>query len=182
MLSLIIPLFVTMAIFQTFSQTAQEKEVSVPFFLIKELKDPAIALSYGIRGIIEVTSPNTPRYLKVEPGKIIEIPLVLTFISYDHEINSTEVLIDPQNIRDYTMEVGLGEGRFIVMNNYVKYSINGTVILEASKPLSITMTWKIPQGLSQRPQGLPPRKIYISIMGISAKVPIIESMVVCLVV
>jgi len=154
-------------------QTASKEleEASTPVVTDIHIKDPKIALKYGIRGYIEITSEaGTPKSVTITRGKETNITIFLHFVSHTPDFTETEVVIDPNREEGYIIERSLGPGKgTIKLNDYVSYDPIGRILLKANQTLSVIMTIRVPVNF-------PSISMPLRAVGITADVPILHYM------
>jgi hypothetical protein len=150
-------------------QTETPIPIDDPFLSEIEVRNPDVALKYGIQGYIEITTaPGTPNRLNLTGVEELNITLQLHFVSHKPEFTETVVNLNPKSKYGLTIEQCLGDGRGSVkLNDYVKYSPSGRIVLKASQILFVTMTLRAPEDY-------PGISIPLGAVGITADIPIIR--------
>lgn len=119
------------------------KPISIGSWTLRDLLDPELALEHGFKGYVNVSYVSvTPRIVIVCPGKTLNYTIQLKLIPHVPEFTETLVVLDPEN----SSGRGVGPGD-LIFNDYVCYSPNGTILLQADEPLNVTMILSVPEGL-----------------------------------
>ena len=124
--------------------------------------DPEQALSHGFEGYVNISyvSEMPPRII-VSPGKVINYTIRLELIPHVPEFTETEVLFDPENASEFSVD-------YVTLKNYIRYSPNGTILLRVDEPHNVTMILSVPEGST----GMSVHPRYMLGVGIFADVPI----------
>jgi hypothetical protein len=140
------------------------------------IRDPDIALEYGILGYLDVTlPPDSPKALSISRGEEANITILLHFVSHIPELTEVEVNIDP---KDDPLRMGQcyhiedAEGKVIkrgviTINDLISYNPSGNITIKAGETLPVTMTIRVPADL---PEGIMPASIPLGAVGITADV------------
>ena len=153
--------------------------VDVPLLGSTEIRDPEIALKYGVRGYLEILPAESPESLSVSRGGEANITILLHFVSYTPELTEIEVSIDPEHsspsiTKSYSiLDAGgkvTGKGA-VHVNNIVSYSPSGTVMIKAGETLPVTMTVSLPANI---PETATLSSIPLGAVGIRADIPPID--------
>jgi hypothetical protein len=115
--------------------------ISVPCLTDIEIRDPEIALQYGITGYLEITYPsNSPSLLSIDRGGEININILLHFVSYTPEVTEAQVNIDPMSPWGLKIEY-----RDVIFNEFVSYNPSGNIPIKAGETIPVIMTIRIPE-------------------------------------
>jgi Sec-independent protein secretion pathway component TatC len=106
--------------------------------------DPLKAAQDGIKGYIDVQISNLDKTISRDATENNAFDLTLTFVSYDPEIKSTTVRLDPQNTPHKKYQMVKGEITCVI-NDYLSYS-EKEITLEAGKQSTLKMYVNIPNG------------------------------------
>ena len=137
-------------------------------FQIDDWLDPEYALSRGIKGYVNVSYVSEmPARIIVSPGKIINYTIRLELIPHVPEFTETEVVLDPEDLSEIGMWIG---GSYPLINDYVRYSPNGTILLKVDEPLNVTMILSFPEGFT----GMSHDSRRFLGVGIKAGVPVLD--------
>ncbi len=144
-----------------------EKTESVVLLTGMEIRNPEIALKYGVTGYLEITYPsNSPSLLSVDRGGEIDVNILLHFVSYTPEVTEAQVTIDPKG------PWGLGiEYRDVKFNEFVSYNPGGNISIKAGETLPVTMSIRVPEDFPSSIEGIP-----LGAMGISANFAILDGL------
>ena len=116
---------------------------SIPLLTGTEIRNPEIALKYGVTGYLEITYPSdSPSHLFIDKGGEINIDILLHFVSHTPEVTATQVNIDPNNPLGYRIEQG-----DVVFNELVSYNPSGNITIKAGETIPVIMTIRIPEEL-----------------------------------
>jgi len=141
--------------------------VGVPFLTGMEIRDPEIALKYGVNGYLEITFPSdSPSLLSIDRGGEININILLHFVSYSPEVTEVQVNIDPKGPWGYKIE-------YLDVNfrEFVSYNPSGNITIKAGETIPVIMNIRIPENLTSDIEAIP-----LGAMGIIANVPIIDEL------
>jgi hypothetical protein len=106
-----------------------------------EIRNPEIALQYGVRGYLEITYPSdSPSLLAVHRGGEINIDILLHFVSYSPEVTEAQVTIDPNS--PWGPTIGQGD---VIFNQLVTYNPSGNITIKAGETIPVIMTIRIPE-------------------------------------
>jgi hypothetical protein len=132
-----------------------------------EIRNPEIALQYGITGYLEITYPSdSPISLSVDRGGEININILLHFVSYTPEVTEAQVNIDPES------PWGLGiEQDDVNFNDLVSYNLSGNISIKAGEIMPIMMSIRIPENFPGSIEAIP-----LGAMGISANFGILDEL------
>jgi len=105
-----------------------------------EIRNPEIALQYGVTGYLEITYPSdSPSLLFIDRGGEININILLHFVSYTPEVTEAQVNIDPKG------PCGPGiEYRDVKFNEFVSYNPSGNISIKAGETIQVIMSIRIP--------------------------------------
>jgi len=143
------------------------EEISKPFLTGMEIRNPEIALKYGITGYLEITySSDSPSHLVVVRGGAINITILLHFVSHTPKVTETQVNIDPKSRGGLTIEY-----RDVNFREFVSYNPSGNITIKAGEPLPVTMTITVPKDLPSYITSIP-----LGAMGILANGSMIDEL------
>ena len=130
--------------------------------LVDDWLDPEYALSRGIKGYVNVSyvSEMPPRLI-VSPGKVISYTIQLELLPHVPEFTETEVLLDPENASDFSVD-------YVTLKNYIRYAPNGTILLRVDEPRNVSMILSVPDGST----GMSVLPRFMLGVGIFADVPV----------
>jgi len=148
---------------QNIEKGKEEKEYSIPFITMHEIRDQKIALKYGILGYIEISLPNDSSLMNREKiimkkGDNIEIPLLIHFVSYNPDLKKIEVFFEPnKKINGQEMKIEqcyvkkdekgniIDQGKFLI-NELISY-IPNYLVINNNEILQVNMIIKIPKDI-----------------------------------
>ena len=137
----------------------------IPFLTSMEIRNPEIALQYGVTGYLEITYPSdSPSLLAVHRGGEINIDILLHFVSYTPEVTEAQVTIDPKSPWGPTIEQG-----DVIFNELVSYNPSGNITIKAGETIPVIMTIRIPEDLPSYINSIP-----LGGMGIQSNITIDE--------
>jgi hypothetical protein len=134
-------------------------EGSINFILSYVIKnDPELAKASGVRGLVEIgyADLSESESMFASRGERLSIPIFISFTSYDPNLKSVDVLIDPpanigvqtwQSWYEYNSEgkeINRGQVR---INDLISYDKEGIVTIEAGGRVECTMFIDIPSDL-----------------------------------
>ena len=132
-----------------------------------EIRNPDIALQYGITGYLEITYPsNSPSLLSVDRGGEIDVNTLLHFVSYTPEVTEAQVNIDPTG----PWELGI-EQDDVNFNDLVSYNPSGNISIKAGETLPVTMSIRVPEDFPSTIEAIP-----LGAMGITSDFPVISEL------
>jgi len=132
-----------------------------------EIRNPEIALKYGVTGYLEITLPSdSPSFLFVNRGGAMNITILLHFVSHTPEVTETQVNIDPKSRGGLTIEY-----RDVNFREFVSYNPSGNITIKAGEPLPVTMTITVPKDLPSYITSIP-----LGAMGILANGSMIDEL------
>jgi len=141
-----------------------EEMVGVPCLTGMEIRDPEIALKYGVTGYLEITYPSdSPSLLFIDRGGEININILLHFVSHTPEVTEAQVNIDPKSPWGLRIEQG-----DVIFNELVSYNLSGNISIKAGETITVMMSIRIPENFPSYIEAIP-----LGAMGITANVPII---------
>ncbi len=175
--------FVTVALIGVLSviyiqPLGKDQVFNAPLLTSLEIRNPEIALKYGIVGYVEIMAPDASKSLSLSKGSETSITILLHFVSHVSEVTETRVKIDPNSGEGltieqvYAIEDGDGNiiGRGIInVNELISYNPSGLVTLKAGQPLPVTLTICIPIDFPRDVDPFP-----LGAVGITASVPILS--------
>jgi hypothetical protein len=130
-----------------------------------EIRDPEIALQYGITGYLEIIHPSDPPSpLSVDRGGEINITILLHFVSYSPEVTEAQLNIDAN---PKTGGTGI-QGDGVFFNDLVSYNPSGNITIKAGDTIPVTMSFHIPENFPSSIEALPLSGMGIA-MGITTK-------------
>ena len=139
--------------------------VGVPFLTHLEIRNPEIALKYGVTGYLEITYPSdSPSLLSIDRGGEINIKILLHFVSHTPEVTELQVNIDPMHPWGPRIEY-----RDVIFNEFVSYNLSGNITIKAGETIPVMMTIRIPENLPSYIEAIP-----LCGMGIRANIIIDE--------
>jgi len=141
--------------------------VGVPLLTDIEIRNPEIALQYGVTGYLEITYPSdSPSLLSIDRGGEININILLHFVSYTHEVTEAQVNIDPKGPGGYKIE-------YLDVNfrEFVSYNPSGNIVIKAGETIPVIMNIRIPENLTSDIEAIP-----LGAMGIRTNVPMIDEL------
>jgi hypothetical protein len=129
-------------LFITSSPGANINEIrSVILLTGMEIRNPEIALKYGVTGYLEITYPSdSPSLLAVHRGGEINIDILLHFVSYTPDVTEAQVTIDPNS--PWGPTIGQGD---VIFNELVSYNPSGNIAIKAGETIPVIMTIRIPE-------------------------------------
>jgi len=141
--------------------------VGMPFLTYMEIRDPEIALKYGVTGYLEITYPSdSPSPLFMDRGGEINIKILLHFVSHTPEVTEAQVSIDPKGPWGLKMEY-----RDVIFNEFVSYNPSGNITIKAGETKPVIMSIRIPENFPRSIEAIP-----LCGMGIRADVPTIDEL------
>ena len=159
---------VSLAAYLSFLSVPSEPEPrikSIPFLTSQEIRNPVIALKYGIKGYLEISqAPETPKSPTIEKEGEASITILLHFVSYTPDLPEIQVNIDPNSGEGLTIERGT-----VTINKLVSYNPSGTVTIKAGQTLPVKLTIQVPKDFPSNAFPFP-----IGAVGITADIPIID--------
>jgi len=141
--------------------------VGVPLLTDIEIRNPEIALQYGVTGYLEITYPSdSPSLLSIDRGGEININILLHFVSYTPEVTEAQVNIDPKGPGGYKIE-------YLDVNfrEFVSYNPSGNIVIKAGETIPVIMNIRIPENLTSDIEAIP-----LGAMGIRTNVPMIDEL------
>ena len=130
-----------------------------------EIRNPEIALQYGVTGYLEITLPSdSPSSLSVDRGGEININILLHFVSYTPEVTEAQVTIDPKGPWGLKIEY-----RDVIFNEFVSYNPSGNITIKAGETIPVIMTIRIPEDFPSYINSIP-----LGAMGIQFNITIDE--------
>jgi hypothetical protein len=120
-------------------------------FTPEEIRNPEIALKYGITGYLDIVLPaDSPSSLSVNRGGEINITILLHFVSYTTEVTEAQVNIDPKN--PWCLGIEQDDVSF---NDLVSYNPSGNISIRAEETIPVTMSIRIPENLPSSIEAIP---------------------------
>jgi hypothetical protein len=156
-------------LFASLSSELNEPMINEPigtvFLTDTEIRNPEIALKYGITGYLEIIHPSdSPSSLSVDRGGEINITILLHFVSYSPEVTEAQLNIDPN---PKTGGEGIEMGG-VFFNDLVSYNPSGNISIKAGETIPVTMSFRIPENFPSSIEALPLCAMGIG-MGITTK-------------
>jgi hypothetical protein len=132
-----------------------------------EIRNPEIALKYGITGYLDITYPSdSPSPLSVDRGGEININILLHFVSYTPEVTEAQVNIDPKGLGGLSI---WQEG--VNLRGFFSYNLSGNVSIKAGETIPVMMSIRIPENC---PSGIESIPLYA--MGITTNFLILDEL------
>lgn len=117
---------------------------------------------------IEVFTTTDFQYFTVNTEDGVTIPLFLKFVSPTNT-PSTTITINTYSENALNCYISLGPNKgFIRFNDYICYSIKGSILLEQDKIIQLNVTIKMPSKMSTK---VPDHSIPFNVYGIESLVP-----------
>ncbi len=104
------------------------------------------------------------KYLGWCPGKVINYTIQLELIPHVPEFTETEILFDPENASDFSVD-------YVTLKNYIRYSPNRTILLRVDEPHNVTMILSVPDGST----GMSVLPRFMLGVGIFADAPVVSA-------
>lgn len=143
------------------------ESIGIPTLTGMEIREPEIALKYGVTGYLEITYPSdSPSPLFINRGGEINMNILLHFVSYTPEVTEAQVNIDPKSPWGLRIEQG-----DVIFNELVSYNLSGNISIKAGETIPVTMSIRIPENFPSSIEAIP-----LGAMGISANVAIISEL------
>jgi hypothetical protein len=147
------------------SSSPESKTESICSLTGMEIRNPEIALKYGVTGYLEITYPSdSPSLLSIDRGGEINIKILLHFVSHTPEVTELQVNIDPMHPWGPRIEY-----RDVIFNEFVSYNLSGNITIKAGETIPVMMTIRIPENLPSYIEAIP-----LCGMGIRANIIIDE--------
>jgi hypothetical protein len=147
----VIALSVYAHLFASSSSESESRGIAIPFLTSIEIRNPEIALQYGVKGYLEITYPSgSPTGLAVNRGGEININILLHFVSYTPEVTEAQVNINPRGPWGLTIEQG-----DVNFNEFVSYNLSGDLVIKAGETVPVMMSVDIPENLSSSIEAIP---------------------------
>jgi len=132
-----------------------------------EIRNPEIALQYGVTGYLEITYPSdSPSVFSIDRGGEININILLHFVSYTPEVTEAQVNIDPKGAGGLKIEY-----RDVIFNEFVSYNPSGNISIKAGETIPVTMNIRVPEDFSSYVEAIP-----LGAMGITTDFPVISEL------
>jgi len=152
----------------------------IPYLTSVEIRNPEIALKYGIVGYVEISlAPDAPMsQIEIERGGEASITLLLHFVSHDPKVTEIQVNIDPNSGEGLVIEQSyvvkdtkgnIIERGVVNVNKFVSYNPSGSVTIKADQTLPVTLTIRIPTDFPSSISSFP-----LGAVGITANVPVLS--------
>jgi len=149
------------------SELNEPKIIGIPTLTGMEIRDPEIALKYGVTGYLEITyPPDSPSLLFIDRGGEININILLHFVSYTPEVTEAQINIDPMHPWGPRIEY-----RDVIFNEFVSYNLSGNISIKAGETIPVMMSIRIPANFPSYIEAIP-----LCGMGIRADVPTIDEL------
>lgn len=106
---------------------------------------PEDAVERGIHGYLSLSCDDVSKNIVIQKGSETVIPIILEYISFDDEISSIVVNIDPMNEYGLFIEQMLGKDKpSVLLNDLVTFDVTGEITLKAGQKYIVRATVKIP--------------------------------------
>jgi len=120
--------------------------------------NPELAIASGVRGLIEIGYADWPESVSIfaSRGERVTIPIFISFTSFDPNLKSLDVLIDPsgevglqrwQGWYEYNSEGKEINSGLVRINDLISYDKEGIVTIEAGGRVEFNMFIDIPSDL-----------------------------------
>jgi hypothetical protein len=139
--------------------------VSTVFLTDTEIRNPEIALQYGVTGYLEITLPSDSPPLSVDRGGEINITILLHFVSYTPEITEAQVNIDPNGHLEGIVQEGVN------LVEFFSYNVSGNISITAGETVPVMMSIRIPENCPSGIEAIPLRAV-----GIRTNFPILDEL------
>lgn len=147
------------------SQEQEVEMIGIPTLHADEIRNPDIALKYGIKGYLEIKqAPDASKSLTVEKEGQASTTILLHFVSYTADLTEILVNIDPNSGEGLSIERGT-----VTVNKLVSYVPSGIVTVKAGQTLPVKLTIRVPKDFPNDAFSFP-----IGAVGITADIPIID--------
>lgn len=158
-------------LFVSSSSEPNEQEINeignVPCLTGIEIRDPEIALKYGVTGYLEITYPSdSASLLSIDRGGEININILLHFVSHTPKVTEAQVNIDPNDPGGLKIEY-----RDVIFNEFISYNPSGNIAIKAGETIQVIMSVRVPENSPSYIEAIP-----LGAMGITANVPIISEL------
>ena len=138
-------------LFASLSSESESRGIAIPFLTSMEIRNPEIALQYGVKGYLEITYPSgSPTSLAVNRGGEININILLYFVSYTPEVTEAQVNINPRGPWGLTIEQG-----DVIFNEFVSYNLSGDLVIKAGETVPVMMSVRVPENLPSDIEAIP---------------------------
>ena len=142
-----------------------EEIIGIPSLTGMEIRNPEIALEYGVTGYLEITYPSdSPGFLSIDRGGEIDINILLHFVSHTPEVTEAQVNIDPKSPWGYKIEY-----RDVNFREFISYNPSGNITIKAGETIPVMMTIRIPEDFPSYINSIP-----LGAMGIQFNITIDE--------
>ena len=149
------------------SEPNEREGISIPILTGIEIRDPEIALKYGVTGYLEITYPSdSPSLLFIDRGGEINIDILLHFVSHTPEVTEKQVNIDPNSPWGLKIEY-----RDVNFREFVSYNPSGNITIEAGETIPVIMTFRIPEDFPSYITSIP-----LGAMGIQANGSVLDEL------
>ena len=143
------------------------EEIAISSLTGIEIRNPEIALQYGVAGYLEITyPPDSPRFLSVDRGGEININILLHFVSHTPQVTETQVNIDPEG--PWGLKIEYGD---VIFNEFVSYNPGGNITIKAGEAIPVIMNIRIPEDFPSYVETIP-----LGAMGITSDLPVISEL------
>jgi hypothetical protein len=134
-------------------------DVSINLMTADMMKNnPELAIASGVRGLIEIGYADWPESVSIfaNRGERVTIPIFISFTSFDPNLKSLDVLIDPsgevglqrwQGWYEYNSEGKEINSGLVRINDLISYAKEGIVTIEAGGRVEFNMFIDIPSDL-----------------------------------
>ena len=135
------------------------QDVSINTVIGQTIKNnPELAIASGVRGLVEIGYADLPESESIfaSRGERVSIPIFISFTSYDPDLKSLDVLIDPsgnigaqtwQGWYEYNSEGKEINRGLVCINDLISYDKEGIVTIEAGGRVECNMFVDIPSDL-----------------------------------
>jgi hypothetical protein len=118
------------------NEPKMEKWGNIILLMPSDILNREYALQEGISGYLEITLPPDSPSLLSDIGGVVNVNILLHFVSYTPEITEAQLNID-QNTR-----VGYGEND-VYWDETVSYNLSGNISIKADETIPVTMSIRL---------------------------------------
>jgi hypothetical protein len=141
--------------------------ISTLFLTAMEIRNPEIALKYGITRYLDITLPSdSPSPLFVDRGGEINITILLHFVSYTPEFTEAQVNIDPRGPWGLSI---VQDG--VNLRGFFSYNLSGNISIKAGETIPVMMSIRIPENCPSGIEAIP-----LCAMGITTNFLILDEL------
>jgi hypothetical protein len=124
--------------------------IATVFLTDPEIRNPEIALQYGITGYLDITLPSdSPSSLSVDRGGEINIEILLHFVSYTPEVTEAQVNIDPNGHLEGIVQDGVN------LVEFFSYNVSGNISIKAGETIPVKMSIRVPENCPSGIEAIP---------------------------